>query len=115
VGLGRLDTAGAHQQPRGVAPCPAAEAGRDDDGRADRLATHPALGGPDLAFLQAHLARLRGDLDQARKLVEAALAEQPGNTHFQAFATEIGSGSSTWFDSRLGGRRSPPVVPEVRA
>jgi hypothetical protein len=64
----------------------------DDDGRADRLATHPALGGPDLAFLQAHVAHLRGDLDQARKLVKAALTEQPGNTDFQTFATEIGSG-----------------------
>lgn len=62
----------------------------DDDTAADRLVTHPALGGPDLTFLQARLARLRGDLAQARKLVQAALAEQPGNTDFLALAAEVG-------------------------
>jgi hypothetical protein len=66
----------------------------EDDGSADRLATHPALGGPDLIFLQAHLARLHGDLDQARKLVHAALTDQPGNTDFRAFADDL--------ESRLG-------------
>jgi hypothetical protein len=61
----------------------------EGDGSADRLATHPALGGPDLVFLQAHLARLHGDLDRAYKLVHAALTDQPGNTDFRAFADDL--------------------------
>jgi hypothetical protein len=61
----------------------------DDDGTADRLTNHPALDGPELAFLQAQFARLRGELDQSRKLVHKALTEQPGNTEFLAFAKEI--------------------------
>jgi hypothetical protein len=64
----------------------------EDDTAADRLAHHPALGGPHLAFLQAQLARLRGDVDQARKLVHEALTYEPGNTDFLAVADEIGSG-----------------------
>ncbi|HEX5994415.1 MAG TPA: hypothetical protein VFY84_04670 [Jiangellales bacterium] len=62
----------------------------ESDGSADRLATHPALGGPGLVFLQAHLARLHGDLERAHKLVHAALTDQPSNTDFRAFADDLG-------------------------
>jgi hypothetical protein len=63
----------------------------EGDDSADRLATHPALGGPDLTFLQANLARMHGDLDRARKLVHAALTDQPGNTDFRAFVDDLDS------------------------
>jgi hypothetical protein len=63
----------------------------EGDDSADTLATHPTLGGPDLTFLQAHLARMHGDLDRARKLVHAALTDQPGNTDFRAFADDLDS------------------------
>jgi hypothetical protein len=34
----------------------------------DRLVAHPALGGPELTYLQARLAKQRGDIDKARTL-----------------------------------------------
>jgi hypothetical protein len=59
--------------------------------RLDRLARHPALGGPDLGFLQAQLAHQRGDVPTARSLVHAALQQLPGHQDFLDFATEIGA------------------------
>jgi len=38
----------------------------EEAGFLDRLASHPALGGPELAGFQAHLAHRRGDLARAR-------------------------------------------------
>ncbi len=61
----------------------------DADDRLDRLTQHPALGGPELTFLQAQLARQRGDLDLARKLVHKCLARLPGHRAFQQVAVEI--------------------------
>jgi len=57
----------------------------------DRLASHPALAGPELTFLQARLARGRGDLGSARKLVQDGLQELPGHQGFASFAAEIGA------------------------
>ena len=55
----------------------------------EALATHPALGGPELVFFQAKLAHRRGDADGARELVYRALEELPGHRNFLAFAADI--------------------------
>lgn len=62
-----------------------------EEGRLDALATHPALGGPELVFFQAKLAHSRGDAEGARKLVCRALEELPGHQDFLAFAADIGA------------------------
>jgi hypothetical protein len=59
--------------------------------RLDRLTRHPALGGPELGFLQAQLAHQRGDVSTARSLVHASLEQLPGHQDFLDFATEIGA------------------------
>jgi hypothetical protein len=61
----------------------------------DRLSTHPALGGPELTFLQARLAHQRGDHDNARALIQTALTALPGHQDFLAFAMEVGAHPST--------------------
>jgi hypothetical protein len=43
--------------------------GSEAEDRPDRLARHPALGGPELAFLKAWLAHQRGEVSSARDLV----------------------------------------------
>ncbi|CAN5911092.1 hypothetical protein BH23ACT10_BH23ACT10_37130 [soil metagenome] len=63
----------------------------DTDNRVDRLTTHPALGGPELTFLQAWLAHRRGDVERARDLIRESLTKLPGHDGFLAFATEIGA------------------------
>ena len=63
-----------------------------DSGREDvleALATHPALGGPELVFFQAKLAHGRRDADGARELLFRALEELPGHRNFLAFAADI--------------------------
>ena len=65
--------------------------GSDAEDRLDRLAHHPALGGPELEFLKAQLAQRRGDLSSARSLVHAALQHLPGHQGFLDLATEIGA------------------------
>jgi hypothetical protein len=57
--------------------------------RLDRLTRHPALGGPELGFLQAQLAYQRGDVNTARSLVHACLQRLPGHQGFLDFAAEI--------------------------
>ena len=59
--------------------------------RREQLARHPALGGPELEFLQAQLAYQRGDVSSARSLVQAALQRLPGHQDFLDFASEIGA------------------------
>lgn len=54
--------------------------------RLARLVHHPALGGPELTFLQARLAYQRRDLDNARSLVYASLEVLPGHADFLDFA-----------------------------
>ncbi len=65
--------------------------GSEAEDRLDRLARHPALGGPELGFLQAQLANQRGDVGNARSLVHASLQQLPGHQGFLDFATEIGA------------------------
>jgi hypothetical protein len=57
--------------------------------RLDRLTTHPALAGPELTFLQAQLARRRGQLGRARDLTHESLTRLPGRPGFLGFAAEI--------------------------
>jgi hypothetical protein len=57
--------------------------------RLDRLAAHPALGGPDLVYFRAQLSRRRGDLATARRLVGDALGRRPGHRDYLALAKEI--------------------------
>jgi hypothetical protein len=57
--------------------------------RLDRLAAHPALGGPERTFLAAKVAYRRGDEDRARSLVHECLTQLPGHHAFLAFAAEI--------------------------
>lgn len=57
----------------------------------DRLVTHKALAGPDLTFLQARLARERGDVHTARTLAQRCLTSSPGDRQYRAFAEEVGA------------------------
>ncbi|MEV7969274.1 hypothetical protein AB0O34_25290 [Sphaerisporangium sp. NPDC088356] len=61
------------------------------DDRLERLATHPALAGPELRDLRALLGRRRGENDTARALIRERLDELPGHTQFLDFAREIGA------------------------
>jgi hypothetical protein len=63
--------------------------GSDAEDRLDRLATHPALGGPDLIYFGAQLSRRRGDLAAARRSVGDALDRLPGHRDYLALANEI--------------------------
>jgi uncharacterized protein YfiM (DUF2279 family) len=63
--------------------------GGDSEDRLDRIAAHPALGGPDLAYFQAQLSTRRGDLATARRLVGDALDRLPGHRDYLALAKEI--------------------------
>ena len=65
--------------------------GSEAEDRLDRLTRHPALGGPELAFLQAQVAHQRGDVSNARSLVHASLQQLPGHQDFLDFATDIGA------------------------
>jgi hypothetical protein len=65
--------------------------GSEAEDRLDRLARHPALGGPEFEFLKAQLAHQRGDVSSARSLVQAALQQLPGHQGFLDFASEIGA------------------------
>lgn len=65
--------------------------GSDHEDRLDRIIEHPALTGPEQAFLQARLTELRGERDAARALVRQCLAALPGHPGFRAFAERIGA------------------------
>jgi hypothetical protein len=65
--------------------------GGDAEDRLDRLAIHPALGGPDLTYFRAQLAKRRGDLATARRLMTEALERLPGHRDYLSFANEIGT------------------------
>jgi hypothetical protein len=90
--------------------------------RLDRLARHPALGGPELGFLQAQLSHQRGDVSNARSLVHAGLQQLPGHQDFLDFATEIGAPLPpraqqiiTERSPLTTGRDRPPIMPATLA
>ena len=62
----------------------------DEAALVDRIIAHPILQGPEAVFLQARVARDRGDLDAARILIAQCLKVLPGHHQFRAFAEEIG-------------------------
>jgi hypothetical protein len=62
-----------------------------DEGRAQRLAEHPAFDGTDAEFLRAQAAQLRGDLDEARTLITKCLETLPGSMQYAEFAEEVGA------------------------
>ena len=64
-------------------------AGSDHEELLDRLVANPALAGPELVFLQARLARERGELETAGALVNRCLTALPGHPKFRKFAEEI--------------------------
>jgi hypothetical protein len=59
--------------------------------RLDKIAVHPALAGPGVAYFGARLAHRRGDLARARGLVVKALERLPGRQEYLDFALEIGA------------------------
>lgn len=59
--------------------------------RLDRIASHPALIGPEMDFMKARISLLRGDSAEAQKLIGVCLKELPGHRAFIAFAQEIGA------------------------
>lgn len=61
----------------------------EDAGILDRIATHPALGGPELTYFQAALAHRRGDTPRARALIHDALSVLPGHPGFHDLARAI--------------------------
>ena len=65
-------------------------AGTPEDELLDRLATSPALAGPELTFLRARIAERRGDVAQADSLVTECLKELPGPQGYLDFAVEVG-------------------------
>jgi hypothetical protein len=66
-------------------------AGSDHEELLDRLVTHPTLAGPELTFLQARLARERGETETAGALVQRFLTSLPGHPKFRMFAEAIGA------------------------
>jgi hypothetical protein len=83
-------------------------AGSEAEDRLDRLAGHPALGGPELTFVQARLAQLRGDTDAARTLTEECLGRLPGHDGFADFAVQIGAELPTSTRDKLADRTRRP-------
>lgn len=63
--------------------------GSEAEDRLDGLAGHPALGGPELTFVQAQLAYRRCDTSLARDLVHQSLQALPGHPSFLDFAQRI--------------------------
>jgi hypothetical protein len=85
-------------------------AGSEAEDRLDRLAGHPALGGPELTFVQARLAQLRGDTDAARTLTEACLGRLPGHDGFADFAMQIGAKLPASTRDKLAERARRPAA-----
>jgi hypothetical protein len=85
-------------------------AGSEAEDRLDRLAEHPALGGPELTFVQARLAQLRGDANTARTLTEACLGRLPGHEGFADFAVQIGAKLPASTRDKLAERTRRPAA-----
>jgi len=65
--------------------------GSEAEGLLDRLATHAALGGPELRLVEARLAHARGEADRAEELIHGCLEELPGHDGFLDFAERVGA------------------------
>jgi len=66
-------------------------AGSEAEDRLDRLVGHAALGGPELTFVRARLAELRGDAGTARDLAQECLQRLPGHQGFAVLAVRVGA------------------------
>jgi hypothetical protein len=66
-------------------------AGSEAEDRLNRLVGHPALGGPELTFLRARLAELRGDVGTAHDLAQECLQRLPGHQGFAVLAVRVGA------------------------
>lgn len=55
----------------------------------DRLVMHPALAGPEQAYLAAVLADRRGETEHARELIGRCLAHRPGDERFRETARRL--------------------------
>jgi hypothetical protein len=84
-------------------------AGSEAEDRLDRLAGHPALGGPELTFVQARLAQQRGDTDAARTLTKTCLSKLPGHSGFADFAVQIGAELPASTSDKLAERARRPA------
>jgi hypothetical protein len=85
-------------------------AGSEAEDRLDRLGGHPALGGPELTFVQARLAQLRGNTDAARTLTQACLGKLPGHDGFADFAVQIGAELPASTRDKLAQRARQPAA-----
>src|SRR5215471_21051726 len=85
-------------------------AGSEAEDRLDRLARHPALGGPELTFIQARLAQLDGKTDTARTLAQECLAKSPGHDGFADFAVQIGADLPAFTKDKLTERARRPAA-----
>lgn len=65
--------------------------GSEAENRLDRLVRHSALGGPELTFVGARLAELRGDNATARELAQECLRRLPASPQFASFAVRVGA------------------------
>ncbi len=81
-------------------------AGSEAEDHLDRLVSHPALGGPEHTFLQARLARQRGDTAAARRHVPQGSSATPNATSSDAHILPRGTWDTT--------RRPPNVHPWAR-
>ena len=65
--------------------------GTEAEDRLDRLVRHTAIGGPELAFVEARLRHRRGDAAGAHQLMYRCLEKLPGHRDFLEFARQIGA------------------------
>jgi hypothetical protein len=87
--------------------------GSDAEDRLDRLIKHPALGGPELTFVRARLAQLRGKDDVARKLAEQCLLTLPGHERFADFAVQVGAELPEATKDKLAARAGREATAEL--
>jgi hypothetical protein len=65
--------------------------GGDGEELLDRLVASSAIAGPEALLLRAELARLRGQLAEARRIAAQLVVQAPRNQRFAEFAKEIGA------------------------
>ena len=65
--------------------------GSDGEDRLKALAQHAALDGPERTYIAARLAASRGELAEARALIERCLAGLPGRASYLELAKKVGA------------------------